>query len=281
MVTEADLTLPDGRRLHVYDTHPDDRGERLAVFWHHGTPNIGAPPTPLFAAAERLGLRWVSHDRPAYGGSTPQPERQVASVAADVTHIADALDIEHFAAMGHSGGGAHALACGARLPERVLAVVSISGLAPHGAPDLDYFAGFWPTGAAELRAAVQGRETLAACLASGTFDPETFTAADHAALNGPWAWLNEVVGPAQAAGPEGMIEDDLASVRPWGFDPAGVRAPLLLLHGGQDRMVPCAHGEWLARHCATATLRLSPEDGHLSILSGAEAALEWLAEQAK
>jgi hypothetical protein len=52
-VTETDLELGDGRTLHVYDTGADAAAGRLAVFWHHGTPNIGAPPEPLFPAAAR------------------------------------------------------------------------------------------------------------------------------------------------------------------------------------------------------------------------------------
>ena len=51
---ERDLVLPDGRTLHTYDTGPAD--ERLAVVWHHGTPNIGRPPEPLFADSTRLGI---------------------------------------------------------------------------------------------------------------------------------------------------------------------------------------------------------------------------------
>jgi pimeloyl-ACP methyl ester carboxylesterase len=124
MVAETDLELGDGRTSHVYDTYPDDAGARLAVFWHHGTPNTGAPPEPLFPAADERGIRWVSHDRPGYGGSTPRTGRDVASVAADVSSIADALGIGRFAVMGSSGGGPHALACGALLPERVLAAPS-------------------------------------------------------------------------------------------------------------------------------------------------------------
>jgi pimeloyl-ACP methyl ester carboxylesterase len=64
MVTDLDLEV-HGRTLHVYDTGATAR-ERFAVVWHHGTPNTGAPPEPLFAAAERLGIRWVSYDRPGY-----------------------------------------------------------------------------------------------------------------------------------------------------------------------------------------------------------------------
>ena len=89
MFTETDLELGDGRTLHMYDTAVDDADGRLAVFWHHGTPNIGAPPEPLFPAAARLGIRWVSYDRPGYGRSTPCPGRDVASAAALVSSIAE------------------------------------------------------------------------------------------------------------------------------------------------------------------------------------------------
>ena len=282
MVRAVDLELGDGRTLHVYDTHPDDADERLAVFWHHGTPNIGAPPEPLFATTARLGIRWVSYDRPGYGGSTPYPDRDVASAAGYASAVADALGIDRFAVMGHSGGGPHALACGALLPERVLGVVSVSGLAPFGAEGLDWFAGMAPSGAASLRAATEGRAAKERYEASNTeFDPEMFTPADHAALSGPWgSWLDDVVGPAVEAGPGGLIDDDLAYVAPWGADPARITAPTLLLHGGRDRVVPSSHGEWLARRCPSAELWSYPDDGHISVLNHGAAALVWLKEHA-
>ena len=68
---EIDLALRGGRTLHIYDTVPEGGAGHLVIVWHHGTPNRGAPPEPLFAAAERTGIRWVSYDRPSYGGSTP------------------------------------------------------------------------------------------------------------------------------------------------------------------------------------------------------------------
>lgn len=275
MVTETDLELPGGRTLHYYDAGPGDAGA-LAVFWHHGSPNTGAPPEPLFAAAAANGLRWVSYDRPAYGGSTPNPGRDISSAAADVAAIADALGLDRFAVMGHSGGGSHALACGALLPGRVTAVVCASGMAPFGAAGLDWFAGMYPGGAAGLRAAAAGRAAITEFLAAEEFDPEMFTPADHAALAGEWSWLGRVAGQAIAAGPAGMIDDELANVGPWGFDPAQVAAPVLVLHGGQDRMVPSSHGQWLARTCPSAELRLLPEDGHVSVLRAGADALKWL-----
>ena len=280
-VTETDLELGDGRTLHVYDTGADGADGRLAVFWHHGTPNIGAPPEPLFPAAARLGIRWVSYDRPGYGGSTPYPGRDVASAADYVSSIADALGIEQFAVMGHSGGGPHALACGALMPERVLGVVSVAGLAPFGAEGLDWFAGMAASGAASLRAAAKGRAAKERYEASADEDDDPgFIPADFAALDGEWSWFISVVRPAMEAGPGGLIDDDLAYVAPWGFDPARGPAPTLLLHGDRDRVVPSSHGEWLARRCPSAELWLRPGDGHISVLGSAAAAMGWLREHA-
>jgi pimeloyl-ACP methyl ester carboxylesterase len=279
-VTETDLELGDGRTLRTYDTGAGDRDDRLAVFWHHGTPNIGPPPEPLFPIADQLGIRWVSYDRPGYGGSTPHPDRDVASAAAYVSVVADALGVERFAVMGHSGGGSHALACGALLPERVLGVISVAALAPFGAEGLDWFAGMSDSGVASLRAAAEGMEAKKRYQAEPEHDPEMFTPEDHAALSGPWAWLLDVVGPAVEAGPGGLIDDDLAYVAPWGFEPAQVTAPTLLLHGGRDRVVPAAHSEWLARRCPSAELWLRPDDGHITILNQGPAAMGWLREHA-
>jgi pimeloyl-ACP methyl ester carboxylesterase len=281
VVTETDLELGDGRTLHAYDTGADDAAGRLAVFWHHGSPNIGAPPEPLFSAADRLGIRWVSYDRPGYGGSTPRPNRDVASAAGDASAVADVLSIDRFAVMGHSGGGSHALACAALLQERVLGVVVVAGMAPFDAEGLDWFDGFEPAGVAELRAAAAGRAALEKHLAQSDDEPE-FTPEDEAALAGEWSWFIDVVDSALAGGMGGFIDDDLAGVRAWGFDPADVAAPALFLHGCRDRVVPAAHGEWLARRCPSAQLWLYPEDGHISILnSGAAAAMGWLRERAE
>ena len=249
------------------------------MFWHHGSPNVGSPPEPLFAAAEANGLRWVSYDRPGYGGSGPHDGRTVASAAADVAAIADALGIGRFAVLGHSGGGPHALACAALLPERVIAAVSVSAPAPFDADGLDWFAGWSPGIAAENRAAAGGRAALEAHWAEA--EPEDmgafFTEADMAALGGSWSWLAGVAGQAIEQGSEGYLEDTLAAVRPWGFRPDAIRVPVLIMHGAKDKMVPCAHGEWLAARCPAAESRIVPDAGHITVLDSAPEALTWLA----
>jgi pimeloyl-ACP methyl ester carboxylesterase len=262
--------------LHVYDSGEADG---LPLIYHHGTPNIGSPPEPLFADGDRLGVRWIGYDRPGYGGSAPAPGRDVASGARYTAKIADELGLDRFAVLGHSGGGPHALACAALLPGRVSAAVSISGLAPYGAEGLDWFAGM--ASPASLRAAVAGREAKEAYEAAPTETDPGFIAADWAALGGPWGWFGKVVGPAMKNGPAPAIDDDLAYVLPWGFDPARIGVPTLLVHGGSDASVPSSHSAWLAEHIPGSELRIGPGEGHISILvTGAVPALEWLVRTA-
>jgi pimeloyl-ACP methyl ester carboxylesterase len=132
------------------------------------------------------------------------------------------------------------------------------------------------SGVAEGHAAKERYEA-----SNAEFDPEMFTAADHAALSGPWgSWLDDGVGPAVEAGPGGLTADVLAYVAPWGADPARITAPTLLLHGGRDRVIPRSHGEWLARRCPSAELWLYPDDGYCSVLNQGAAALTWIKEHA-
>jgi diacylglycerol kinase (ATP) len=74
-------TLPDGRTLeYLVEGDPDG----LPLVLHHGTPGSAVPfPKGSAAAAER-GLALVMYTRAGYGGSTPNPGRAVADVAADI-----------------------------------------------------------------------------------------------------------------------------------------------------------------------------------------------------
>jgi pimeloyl-ACP methyl ester carboxylesterase len=272
MLTEMDLRLPDGRTLHAYDTGPDDAAD-LVVVYHHGTPNVGPPPVPLIEAAEGRGIRWISYDRPGYGGSTGNPGRTIATTVADDLAVADALGVERFAAFGHSSGAVLALAAAASLGDRVLGALCGAALAPVAAEGLDWFAGMHAGGERELRASLAGREALEAELARSEFDPAMFTDGDLRALETDWAWLNGVASHGMDAGPGGMVDDDLALVAEWGVDLARITVPVILLHGDADRIAPVAHARWLADRIPGAELVIRPGDGHISVLHGAADAL--------
>src|SRR6478752_8764290 len=183
--TPRDVRLDDGRTLRAYDAGAD-ADDALTIVWHHGSPQTGAPLDPLRAAAAERGIRLLSYARPGYGGSTERPGRDVGSAAADVAAIADAFGVGRFAVMGASGGGPHALACAALLGDRVTGAVALAGIAPY-TEDFAWFAGMRAPGG--LRAARQGREARAAH--PDTFDPDSFIAADWAALEADWKSLGE------------------------------------------------------------------------------------------
>jgi hypothetical protein len=44
-------------------------------------------------------------------------------------------------------------------------------------------------------------------------------------------------------------------------------------------MVPFAHGGWLARHIPAAGVRLTDDDGHLTLLTKVSAVHDWLLRQ--
>lgn len=265
--TTTDLPLPDGRNLRVHDSG----GDGFPVVWHHGTPQSGRLLSPVVEAAAARGFRVVSYARPGYAESTPDIGRTVGSAAADVLQVADALDLPRFAVMGASGGGPHALACAAKLPDRAAAAVCLASLAPFS-EEYDWYGGM--ADASSLRAARKGRETRLRHGETQEFDPTSFTDTDWAALRGTCEPLGQDAGAASDIAAE--ADDDLAYVAPWGFAVADVRVPVLLVHGGDDRVVPFRHSEWLLRNLPDAELWPRPRDGHVSVLNALPAALDWL-----
>jgi len=278
--TTRDIRLDDGRTLRVHDSGAGGNNPALALIWHHGSPQTGALLEPLATAAAERSIRLLSYGRPNYGGSSPLPGRNVASAAWDVASIVDALGIEQFAVMGASGGGPHALACAALLPDRVLAVALLACIAPSDAEGLDFLAGMASDGSS-LRAAMNGRPAREYHEQTQDFDPESFGERDYAALEGGWSSLGADVGLAAADGADGLIDDDLAFVKPWGFDVAGIGVPVLVVQGGEDRVVPPAHADWLARRIAGSELVSRPLDGHISVLDACPAAMDWIVANAE
>jgi len=270
MPTTTRVHLTDGREVVVHDT---GEAGAPALLWHHGSPQTGALLAPVVEAAVARGVRVLSAARPSYGGSTPRPGRDVASVADDLRQVLDARGVDRVAVMGASGGGPHALACAALLPGRVTGAVCVAGIAPL-TDAFDWYGGMAAPGG--LRAATRGRAARASFAETDEFDPEIFVAADRAALEGAWAPLGQDAQRAGADGPDGLVDDDVAFTTPWGFDLADVRVPVLLVQGGLDRVVPPAHADHLLRSLPLAELWLRPRDGHVAALDAVPVALDWL-----
>jgi pimeloyl-ACP methyl ester carboxylesterase len=267
----------DGRTLNVVEG-----GERKGkpVFALHGTPGSIMLYGPNVTDASKRGIRLISYDRPGYGGSAPMPGRKVADAAKDVATIADSLGLERFAVWGISGGGPHAIACAALLHDRVVAAASLASPAPYPSPGLDWLAGQGEANVAEFNASMAGPEQLSRFLEPLREQllkakPEDIARifetllppVDKAALAGELGqFLASNAKDGIKSGYEGWKEDDLAFVSDWGFSPSDVSVPLLLWQGEWDKMVPFEHGRWLVEHIPGVEARLSPEDGHLTLI---------------
>jgi pimeloyl-ACP methyl ester carboxylesterase len=282
------VNLPDGRSLEYVVGAPADG---LPLVFHHGTPGAAMLFPPMTEAAGRHGLRMVMYSRAGYAGSTPRPGRSVSDVAADVAALMDGLGANEFVTLGWSGGGPHALATAALLPDRCRAAATIAGVAPYAADGLDWSAGMGQENLDEFGAAVAGAEPITAYLEKDVPDLARVTGAeiaaalgdlvsdvDKRALTGAFAdYLARSFHASVSTGIAGWRDDDLALVADWGFPLDSFRVPVAVWQGAQDRMVPFDHGRWLAAHVAGARVHLEPDEGHLSLIGKFEAIVADLA----
>ncbi|WP_433295801.1 alpha/beta fold hydrolase [Actinoplanes sp. CA-030573] len=271
------LTLPDGRTLEYLVDGP---AGAVPLVLHHGTPSGTVLYRPIVDAAAEQNFRVVQASRPGYGASTPHPGRTVASVAGDTAALLDAIGATSFVTVGWSGGGPHALACAALLPGRCVAAATIAGVAPYGAEGLDWMDGMGAENVEEFSAAVAGPAELDKFLTEAAKPLAGVTAADmvaafgdlisevdrNALVGGFADYLAESMRAAVSHGIAGWREDDLAFAADWGFALGGITVPLALWQGDQDRMVPFAHGRWLAEHLPSPEVHLAPGEGHLSLM---------------
>jgi pimeloyl-ACP methyl ester carboxylesterase len=279
VAAEQQIELDDGRRLDVRVSGPIDG---LPLVFHHGTPGATTPIRALERAAHDRGLRYVSFSRPGYGKSSRLRGRRVVDVVSDAAAVLTAVEAERCLLAGWSGGGPHALACGARLASAAGTLV-ISGVAPYGLSELDWMAGMGDDNVAEFGAALQGETTLRPFLEEARESLKDVDAAgivvslDSLLPEVDKAVLTEEFGEDMAAsfaealqyGVDGWVDDDLAFTEPWGFDFDELSGPVMIWQGDADLMVPFAHGKALAARIPEATVHLEEGEGHLSVGIGA------------
>ena len=269
----------DGREL-AFAIWGDPSG--FPVLSLHGTPGCRLNRWPNENLYRDLGICLVTHDRAGYGRSTRRRGRSVADQVDDVVSLADHLGFEHFGVTGGSGGGPHALACAALLPDRVARATCLVGIAPLGSPGLDrdaFIAGMDPENVKEFGWALAGEDVLAVELEREhrtmeervAVDPTTvlgdfeLSDADRAQLARPEIMqvVRESTAEEAVNGVWGWVDDDLAFVRPWGFEVSEITVPVLVWYGITDVLVPAAHGEWLAANVRGCLVKVDEASGHL------------------
>jgi pimeloyl-ACP methyl ester carboxylesterase len=276
----------DGRRVAV-----EVSGSRSGhpVFLMHGTPGSRIGPLPRSMVLHGLGVRLITFDRPGYGESERRQFRQVADVVPDVEAIANELGVEQFAVIGRSGGGPHALACAARLPDRVTRAGILVSLAPWDAEGLDWFAGMSDSNIDAFSLGSTQPEALSAALLRIAAETKLNPASHVANLSPelpesdrrlmadvePRALLVRNFAEALRDSADGWIDDLLAFCSPWGFEPADIKVPVLVWHGQEDVLSPVAHSRWLADRIPNARMLIQPGAAHFAALEALPDVLAW------
>jgi pimeloyl-ACP methyl ester carboxylesterase len=286
---EHRVPTPDGRTLAVAEWGDP---EGLPLIAMHGTPGsrISYWQDPTVYA--RHGLRRVTYDRPGYGDSTRLPGRSIADVIPDVLTIAEALGVDRFAVSGGSGGGPHALAAAALLPDRVIRCLAAVSIAPWDAEDLDWLAGMTAGNVEEFEAAGKGeaayrevvereRATTLERIATGQSnvlgDGYELSEADMAQMERHASLVADHLYNALANGSDGWVDDGIAFTQPWGFEVESIRVPVYLTYGRTDTLVPAAHGDWLAARIPNVKVVDLEGSGHMGDDSLVEEQHAWLA----
>jgi pimeloyl-ACP methyl ester carboxylesterase len=265
--------MPDGREL-AYEEYGDPGGAPVLSF--HGGLSSRLDAAPAHEAAQAMGVRLISPDRPGIGRSSFQPGRRLLDWPADVAALTDALGIDRFAVMGWSSGGPYAAVCGARLRDRVTAVALLSSAVPFELVGTT-------KGLARddriLLALVRRAPWLASLILRISIGDasetrvyremqRSFPAVDRAALKERGSVKEAVafVKESMRQGTAGCLQDYRVFGDPWGFDLAEVTAPAHIWEGTEDHTGPPAYRELLLRHLPHAHLSLVPGEGHLSLL---------------
>ncbi len=267
---------PNGRTLEVA-TMGNPSG--ASIYFHHGTPGSTRLLKTLSALIERTNLFFITTSRAGYGNSTRHEGRSVGDVVADVRAVMRALDRGRYGVMGWSGGGPHALACAA-LDPLCLGAWSIAGVAPIDA-DINWTEGMGPENLEEFALAQAGGPVYEAHIAQagaafGSATKDTIVELFGELLSEPdrrifasdevRAEHAEAMSFAFANGASGLLDDDQAFMKPWGFDVASIDVPVSIWYGDADLMVPPTHGSWLVGAIRSAQEHRYPSEGHISII---------------
>lgn len=284
---EGNIAVGEGRQLGFAEFgSPQGR----AMFWLHGTPGARRQiPVEARLYAAEAGIRLIGVDRPGIGSSTPHQYPSVSKFADDLRTVADTLGIDKMAVIGLSGGGPYTLACAAAMPDRVVAVGVLGGVAPAVGPEAIDSSLMTLARFAEpvLNRAGRPISVLAAGLIRlirpvaepaleiyARLSPE----GDRQMLGRPEfkaMFLDDLLNGSrkQLAAP---IADAVLFARPWGFRLDEVQVPVHWWHGDADHIVPFSHGEHVVSLLPEAQLYPIPGESHLAGLGRAEEILRTL-----
>ena len=252
----SQFILIDGMQVHLRDEGPRDDPSPIVLL--HGT-SASLHTWEGWASALRGQRRVIRFDLPGYALTGPSP-RNAYHIGSDypafVLAVLDALKVQRFVLAGNSLGGQIAWHTALAAPQRVdkLILVDASGfpLESTSVP-LGFRLARNPT-LAPIMQHILPRSVVASSLRNVYGQPERVTPElvdlfmDMTRREGNRAALSERF--------KGGYTADTSKL-------AAIKAPTLILWGGQDRLIPPRHSERFEKAIAGAQRVVFPELGHV------------------
>jgi len=224
-VTVLRTVVVDGSPVHVLD-----EGDGPAVLLLHGSGPGTTGAGARGATAEALGGSWrlVAPDQAGFG-RTPLPPGSRGGLrlwTEQAAGLMDALGVESYDVVGHSMGGAVALALAALRPHQVNHVIAVSTMGAPGAPLSAELDAVWAAAPSQAGA----RDMLSRLLLDEALVTPTVVETRAAAMEAGASAFASMFPPPRAR----WAEDLTLSAQTL----EEISAPVLLVHGAEDRVTP-------------------------------------------
>ena len=247
----------------------------VPVFAFHGSLGQGWDFLNQHEVAYARGVRLIAVDRPGYGHSTFDPTRSFESWANDVRQLADHLRMDRFGVVGVSSGGSCVAAVAHFIGERLTGAAIMSGPAPpearvsiqgmqqtnKAAQHLLRFVPWLliPVMSFGMRRAQRAPEQMIEWMT------RSMPSADVNVISRPEVRGLMIRNFQRRVAPTAIRaarQDFAMEAKPWGFRLRDIDTHVHVWHGGADRNVPSANGEYLSEAIPNATMHLLAEEGH-------------------
>lgn len=259
------IEIGGGVTVHLRDEGPKDAPVIVLL---HGS-NADLRTWEPWAAALKQQYRVIRFDQVGHGLTGPDPADDYSrdNYVEDVLQVADKLGLDTFILGGNSMGGKHALAFAAAHPERVagLVLVDASGgpmmrakaendRKDSGGGNIGFKIAQTP-GLNLIAEQITPRSLIAQSLEQSV---SVKSVASEANVTRYWELLRYPGNRRATLKRFGAAYDPLTEA-----EIAAITAPTLILWGEEDRLIPLAAGQWLARVMPGAVLKSYPQIGHL------------------
>lgn len=281
---EQILSIGAGGRLVAtfdYGDSPD------VLLFHHAT-QVAGPLSPLLKRlADIHKFRIIEIVRPGYGNSSSLSGRSIMDVASINIEIADLLGVNRFGLIGYSGGAPHALASASLSQKRCVGTVVAAGMAPLVESDFDFYVGMDDANIQEWMGSQKDiakfeSEIKQHAVQWSSYDFEKLKSIFNSGSKSPLsdAWIAEFAVNNKYSlqqGAEGILEDSLAFLKPWGFSVSTIQTSVQIWAAESDVIAPVGHSRWLHQNIEGSELHVLEGKDHNSVVEPAwESGIAWL-----